>query len=223
MCAHAGEWVSPLPATWAGGLTSHSPPRGLEGQPRKQVMDGVGWGVPGSPLGAEDSQGGAGWGMGAAGCGGKWTWWGTQCSSVQGWENPGSPGHRCSPGTWWTSSGQLSRVILVLCPQGCCGTHLGVLCTPQPSLGGARSTLSICLSVPSPAYPGAHHRISTLSCCWTWPCASGAAALLPGQSRLPAVPVLAGTRCFPCPQCPLLCCGSSGSLAASPRSAEGAI
>lgn len=166
---------------------------------------------------------GGGWGMGAAGCGEKWTWWGAQCSSVQRWENPGSPGHRRSPGTWWTSSGQLSRVVLVLCPQRCCGTHLGVLCTPQPSLGGARSTLSICLSVPSPAYPGAHHRISTLSCRWTWPCASGAAALLPGQSRLPAVPVLAGTCRFPCPQCPLLCCGSSGSLAASPRSAEGAI
>lgn len=131
--------------------------------------------------------------------------------------------HRRSPGTWWPSSGQLSRVVLVLCSQRCCGTHLGVLCTPQPSLGVARSTLSICLSVPSPAYPGAHHRISTLSCRWTWPCASGAAALLPGQSRLPAVPVLAGTRRFPCPQCPLLCCGSSGSLAASPRSAEGAI
>lgn len=184
-----------------------------------------GWGVPGSPLGAEGSQGGAEWGMWDGGC---WLRWevdlvGGTVQLSTGVGGPRVPRSWVLPGDTIARSGQLSRVVLVLCPQRCCGTHLGVLCTPQPSPGVARSTLSICLAVPSSAYPGAHHQISTLSCHWTGPCASGAAALLPGQSCLPAVPALAGTRRFPCPQCPLLCCGSSGSLAASPRSAEGAI
>jgi len=61
-------------------------------------------------------------------------------SGRRGGKALGSPGNGCSPRGLQPISSWLSGVVLaVLCPSGCCGTHLGVLClclSHSPGLAG---------------------------------------------------------------------------------------